>query len=76
MQQLIDAATYELWRLPTVKAKTTLSEPSIYRLMKQGLFPKPIKIGHRAVAWKSTEVESFIDTRERSNAGDTGVFYG
>lgn len=76
MQELIDAATYELWRLPTVTSTTTLSEPTIYRLMKQGLFPKPIKIGHRAVAWKSTEVEAFINTRERSNVGDTEVFYG
>ena len=76
MPTSIQESSHNLWRLPTVKAKTTLSEPSIYRLMKQGIFPKPIKIGHRAVAWKSTEVESFIDTRERSNAGDTGVFYG
>lgn len=76
MQDLIDAARFDLWKLPTVIAKTTLSEPTIYRLMKEGRFPKPIKIGTRAVAWKSTEVEEFIGTRSRSKTGSTEAFYG
>lgn len=75
MQDLIDAANFELWKLPTVIAKTTLSEPTIYRLMKQDLFPKPIRIGQRAVAWKSSEVEAFIAARVRSDVGNTEAFY-
>jgi prophage regulatory protein len=67
--------SFDLLRLPTVKAKTTLSEPSIYRLMKAGLFPKPIKIGSRAVAWKSSEIEEFINSRKRSDIGNAQVFY-
>lgn len=67
--------SFELWRLPKVLEKTTLSEPTIYRLMKTGLFPKPIKIGNRAVAWISLEIETFINTRERSDAGNTEAFY-
>lgn len=76
MQNLMAATNFDLWKLPTVIAKTTLSEPSIYRLMKQGVFPKPIKIGLRAVAWKSTEVEAFIASRAPSEAGNTEAFYG
>lgn len=79
MQDLIEAAKFDLWKLPTVTEKTTLSEPTIYRLMKleveAGGFPKPIKLGARAVAWRSDEVEAFINTRERSNAGNTEAFY-
>lgn len=75
MQKPIEAAKFDLWKLPTVKAKTTLSEPSIYRLMKAGLFPKPLKIGNRAVAWKSSEVEVFINSRKRSDIGNTKAFY-
>ena len=67
--------SFELWRLPTVKAKTTFSEPSIYRLMREGKFPKPLKIGARAVAWRSDEVEAFINSRVRSTAGDPVSFY-
>lgn len=66
---------FDLWRLPAVIAKTTLSEPSIYRLMRQGNFPKPIKIGTRAVAWRSDEIEAFIHSRTRSDVGNTEAFY-
>lgn len=75
MQDIIEAAEFDLWKLPTVTDKTTLSEPSIYRLMKAGLFPKPIKIGSRAVAWKSSEIEEFINSRKRSDIGDAQAFY-
>ena len=68
-------SSFELWRLAIVKAKTTFSEPSIYRLMKEGKFPKPLKIGARAVAWRSDEIEAFINSRVRSTAGDTVAFY-
>lgn len=76
MSSPIESVNFDLWKLPKVVEKTTLSEPSIYRLMKQGVFPKPIKIGLRAVAWKSSEVEAFITSRARSNAGNTEAFYG
>jgi len=75
MQDCTEKANFDLWKLPRVIWKTTLSEHSIYRLMKQGVFPKPIKIGHRAVAWKSIEVEAFINTRGRSNVGNTEASY-
>lgn len=68
-------SSFELWRLPIVKAKTTFSEPSIYRLMKEGKFPKPLKIGARAVAWRSDEIEAFINSRVRSTVGDAEAFY-
>lgn len=67
--------TFDLWRLPVVMAKTTFSEPSIYRLMKSGLFPKPVKIGPRAVAWRSDEIIGWLESRERSSIGDSAVFY-
>lgn len=68
-----------LLKLPAVIAKTAVSEPSIYRLMRlpveSGGFPKPIKIGARAVAWRSDEVDAWIESRTRSTVGDTAAFY-
>lgn len=75
MDTPIQPAGFELWRLPTVKAKTTFSESSIYRLMHEGRFPKSLKVGARKVAWRSDEVEAFINSLERSTAGDTVAFY-
>lgn len=69
-------STVALWRLPTVIEKTTLSQATIYRLMREGgKFPHPIKVGARAVAWRSDEVEAYLNSRLRSTAGDMAAFY-
>ncbi|MDN0120009.1 AlpA family transcriptional regulator [Yersinia frederiksenii] len=59
-----------LIRLPIVMERTGFSEPWIYRLMSQGRFPRPTKLGRRAVAWVESEVDSWIDARiaERDQA--------
>lgn len=43
-------------RLPEVKHKTGNSRSTIYDLMKDDLFPKPIKITNHAVGWVEEEV--------------------
>lgn len=46
--------------LKEVTARTTLSKSSIYDLMKDGSFPKQVKLGSRSVAWVESEVEEFV----------------
>lgn len=46
--------------LKEVTARTTLSKSSIYDLMKDGSFPKQVKLGSRSVAWVESEVEAFV----------------
>lgn len=48
---------FVLLRLPEVKAHTGLSRSELYRRIAQGAFPAPVKIGARASAWSSAEVE-------------------
>jgi prophage regulatory protein len=50
----------KLLRLPQVKELTTLSSAGIYRLMKQGKFPKQIKIAERSSRWIESEIMDFI----------------
>lgn len=52
-----------LIRLPKVLEKTGFSEPWIYRLMSQKRFPRPTKLGRRAVAWVESEVDEWIAER-------------
>ena len=49
-----------------VEELTDLSCSSIYRLMREGLFPEPIKIGPKAVRWHRSEIEDYIGTRDRA----------
>ena len=53
-------------RRPEVLKLTGLSTASIYRLMAQGAFPKPKKLGVRAVGWVAVEVEAWLESRERA----------
>ena len=46
---------------------TSLSQSSLYRLMKESRFPRPVRISPRCVAWKSEEVEDWIDHLEHTH---------
>ncbi|WP_419923743.1 helix-turn-helix transcriptional regulator [Candidatus Poriferisocius sp.] len=49
-----------------VAARCGLSTSSIYRLMREGLFPEPIRIGRRAVGWHAEEIGEWPATRPRA----------
>jgi prophage regulatory protein len=50
-------------RLPAVKARAGLSRSTIYLRVSQGLWPRPISLGARAVGWPSNEVEAINAAR-------------
>ena len=54
-----------LVRIGDVCAITGLSVPTIYRLMTQNGFPRPVKITRTARAWKLSELAAWVDSRER-----------
>lgn len=47
-------------RMPDIRARTGLSRATIYRHVRAGTFPKPFKIGARAVAWDAGEVNKWL----------------
>jgi len=49
-----------LMRLPTVKELTGIGHTSIYKGIREGTFPKPVKIGERMVAWNSEAIDAWI----------------
>ncbi|VFS63773.1 Predicted transcriptional regulator [Kluyvera cryocrescens] len=51
--------------------RTGYGKAWIYRLINEGLFPQPIKIGSRAIAFVESEVDEWIASaieRSRKNA--------
>ena len=46
-----------------------LSRPTIYKMMSAGRFPRPVKIGSRAVRWRRADVEAWIEERPLAGAG-------
>ena len=49
-----------------VERKVGLSRASIYRLMRQGDFPEPKRVGVSGVRWPESEVEAWIEARPRA----------
>ena len=54
-------------RRQDVEAATGLSRSSIYAMMDAGDFPRPIRIGKRAVAWPQSAIEAWLANRPTSN---------
>ncbi|CUH64651.1 putative transcriptional regulator [Thalassovita autumnalis] len=55
--------TMKFLRLPEVKSRTGFSRSSIYLFVQNGTFPRPVRIGGRAVAWLETEIDAWIEER-------------
>ena len=53
-----------------VQRITGLSKATIWRLVKEGSLPRPIKLGARAVGWKSNEIADWIESRPRATSGN------
>jgi len=60
-----------IMRLKEVMDTTGLGRSYIYKLIADGVFPKPVPLGARATGWVSDVVESWILARagERDQAG-------
>jgi prophage regulatory protein len=50
-----------------VAAALGVTERTIERLVSRGLFPGPIKLGHRVARWKPATVEAYLN--RAANAG-------
>ena len=52
-------------RLPELKSLTGFKGTAhIYKLMARGDFPRAIKIGERAIAWRLSDVRAYLAARQ------------
>jgi prophage regulatory protein len=58
----------KILRMPDTAAKVGLSKPSIYRLIQQNKFPRPIELGERARGWLESELDAWIAERSAARA--------
>ena len=50
-----------------VSARCGISRTTIYRLMRAGAFPEPIRIGPRAVRWREDDLVKWLAQRPYSS---------
>jgi prophage regulatory protein len=54
-------------RIETVVAITGLSKPSIYRLISERSFPKPLRLTAGARGWRLSEILGWIESLQRED---------
>lgn len=50
-------------RLPKVQQITGAKRSTIYAWVKDGTFPRPVRIGKRSVGWLEHEVQEWVSNR-------------
>ena len=53
----------DIIRLPEVSRTTGLARSTIYLRIEQGLLPKPVSLGGKAVGWPATEISQINAAR-------------
>lgn len=53
----------QIFRIKTVCEITGLPKSTVYAKMLNGEFSRPIKLGRRAVGWKSEELQAWISNQ-------------
>ena len=53
--------TPTLLRMPDVIQRTGFSKSTIYNKINAGLFPQRVRVGLRAMAFVSTEIDSYLN---------------
>ena len=64
-----------LLRRVDVERYCQIGRSTIYRLMREGLFPIPIRVGPRAVRWPEHELAAWLAERPRAT-GESGTSAG
>ncbi|WP_037006439.1 helix-turn-helix transcriptional regulator [Pseudomonas asplenii] len=56
-----------LLRLPDVLRITGMGRNTVYTRIKEGTFPKQVKIGPKSVAWRQSEIHEWMASLTPSN---------
>ena len=51
-----------------MEVRTGLSRSTLYAQMAEGAFPKPLRLGKRAVGWTETAITGWLESREATDA--------
>ncbi|WP_282025587.1 helix-turn-helix transcriptional regulator [Limimaricola cinnabarinus] len=54
-----------------VEQMTGLSRSSIYAMMQDGRFPRPVRVGTRAVAWPESVLRAWLAGRPPAAPGNS-----
>jgi len=54
-------------RVSTLAPRLGMSKSTIWRLVREGKFPKPIKLSDKVTVWKADAVLAWLESKEAEN---------
>jgi prophage regulatory protein len=58
----------KIYRLPDAMAATGLCRTSLYNALAAKDFREPVKLGKRAVGWRESDLNAWVQSRQKRNA--------
>jgi prophage regulatory protein len=55
-----------IYRRPELLELIGLSTSTLYDMMARGDFPRPVRLGKRAVGWRERDVTEWLESREQA----------
>ncbi|KGX50824.1 prophage CP4-57 regulatory family protein [Burkholderia pseudomallei TSV44] len=55
---------FKLLRLVGVLDTVGVKKTTLYRWIREGKFPAPVQLGARSVAWRATDVQQWVESRQ------------
>lgn len=52
-----------IMKLPELVQRTKISRAAVYAMIARDEFPRPVRLGRRAVGWRVADVEAWIAAR-------------
>jgi prophage regulatory protein len=59
-----------LIRIPEVVRATGLPKSTVYAFARRGLFPQPVKLSERVSAWRSDELDQWVEARTKASRSE------
>ena len=53
----------QILRVPQVLEATGIGRSTLWRRVKDGSFPRPVRLGPQSVGWRRSDVADWIETR-------------
>ncbi len=60
----------QIIRLTAAAAMLGVHRQTVYRMVWKGMLPRPIKIGMRASGFRLSDLQYFLDAREKASRGE------
>ena len=64
---MAEAKVDRMIRRDEVERRIAMSTTTLYRMVKEGRFPAPKRVGQRAIRWSESEVMAWLDNRPKNN---------